>query len=517
MKMNPIAGIIAGFSLVIFTGYSTTKTAQSAVIADANIYVNLSKKLIPSVVNISTVTTLKSNPARRGGPEDMFRFFEDMLRQHGNGRNYGLGENDEGGEGDEMGRPDSGGVPKGSQLPRAMSLGTGFIIDSSGLILTNNHVVAEADEIKIQFTEDVGEKPTDGEVVGRDPELDLALIKVKTDRKLTPVILGDSDALEVGEYVMAVGNPFGQGHSVTHGIISAKERKAPDLQLASYLQTDAPINPGNSGGPLVNLKGEVIGLNNAIDQRAQGIGFAIPISLVKQVLPQLKTKGTVSRGYIGVLVNALTPEIGSKMGISEKIQGPFVTHVYPDGPAAKAGLKPYDVILEFNGKKISTPEELVISVTTAQVDQAVSVKVQRGNETKNLTVKVAQRPGAQTAHDQKKEKKPKKSKKSPHLDVGMELEDMTPEIARELGMPEKTRGIVVSSVAYGSAADLAGILRGDVIIEVDKKSVKSVDEFFSIVNAKKTYLLRARRADPQGQEVFTVLILDLKAPLINKK
>ena len=168
---------------------------------------------------------------------------------------------------------------------------------------------------KFLFTEAADEEPTTGEVVGRDPEIDVALIKVKTKRELVAVALGDSDALEVGEYVIAVGNPFGQGHSVTHGIISAKGRLAPDFPLASYLQTDAPINPGNSGGPLVNTKGEVIGINNAIEQRAQGISFAIPINLIKKILPQLRTKGTVERGYIGVLVNELTPEHAPKFEV----------------------------------------------------------------------------------------------------------------------------------------------------------------------------------------------------------
>ncbi|MCM2322299.1 MAG: S1C family serine protease, partial [Oligoflexia bacterium] len=187
---------------------------------DPNIFVALSKKIVPSVVNISTLSTVKS-PYHRGGPDDQFRrFFEDFFRRHGEGRD------DEG----EMPGP---GFPQGPKGPKAMSLGTGFIIEP-GLILTNNHVVAEADEIKIYFTEEADEKPTDGEVVGRDPEIDVALIKVKSKRDMVPVALGDSDALEVGEYVIAVGNPFGQGHSVTHGIISAKGRPAPDFPLASY-------------------------------------------------------------------------------------------------------------------------------------------------------------------------------------------------------------------------------------------------------------------------------------------
>ena len=263
-----------------------------------------------------------------------------------------------------------------------MSLGTGFIIDSSGLILTNNHVVADADEIKISFTESLDEKPTDGEVVGRDPEIDIAVIRVKTKHEMVPVAFGDSDALEVGEYVTAIGNPFGQGHSVTHGIISAKGRLAPDFPLANYLQTDAPINPGNSGGPLVNLKGEVIGINNAIDQRAVGIGFAIPINLVKKVLPQLRSKGTVSRGYIGVLVNEMSPEIAAKLGVPKDSNSPFVTHVYQDAPADKAGLKDYDVILEFNGKPIHSGSELIMAVTSIEVGDSVPVKISRNGSEK---------------------------------------------------------------------------------------------------------------------------------------
>ena len=268
-------------------------SSASTVPVDANIFVNLSKKMIPSVVNISTVTTVKS-PFLQGSPDDVLRkFFGDLFRQYHRGGAGRDGEDD-----DETAQSlPRGGSPK---LPKAMSLGTGFIIDPSGLILTNNHVVADADEIKISFTEASDEKPTDAEVVGRDPEIDVALIKVKDKQGMVAASFGDSDALEVGEYVMAVGNPFGQGHSVTHGIISAKGRTAPDFPLANYLQTDAPINPGNSGGPLINLKGEVIGINNAIDQRAQGIGFAIPINIVKKVLPQLRAKGIVARGYIGV-------------------------------------------------------------------------------------------------------------------------------------------------------------------------------------------------------------------------
>ncbi|MEO7164268.1 MAG: trypsin-like peptidase domain-containing protein [Bdellovibrionia bacterium] len=489
---------------------SPTSSPAAAFPADANVYVNLAKKIIPSVVNISSITNLKS-PFSQGPSDDVLRkFFGDLFRQYNrNGRGGGGG-----GEGDD--EDDGGGLPpmappsRGQKMPQSMSLGTGFIIDSSGLILTNNHVVAEADEIKISFTEEADEKPSDAEVVGRDPEIDVALIKVKNKRTFVPVVLGDSDALEVGEYVMAAGNPFGQGHSVSHGIISAKGRIAPDFPLANYLQTDAPINPGNSGGPLINLKGEVIGINNAIDQRAQGIGFAIPINLVKKVLSQLRTKGAVSRGFIGVLVANLTPEIAANVGVSKDSRNPVVTHVYPGEPADQAGIRTYDVILEFNGKPILSGGDLMAAVTALSVGDTVPLKISRSGKEKTLSIKVGQRPGQKEAGQKIPRKKSKKT--TVRIDTGMTLEELTPEIARDLGLSDKPSGVVISNVAYGSAADKAGLMRGDIVLEVDKKPIKDVDAFYSVVNEKKSYLVRVRRKDPQGTEGFLVLILNLRNP-----
>jgi serine protease Do len=499
------------------TSGANAASTISTPIADPNIFVKLAKRAVPSVVNISTLSTVKS-PQGYGTPDDMFRrFFEEFFRNH-NGRGGG-------GEGDEdddtpppapkrPGGPGSPGGPNGpsAKAPKSMSLGSGFIIDSSGLILTNNHVVADADEIKIYFTEEEDEKPTDGTVVGRDPEIDVALIRVKTKRELTPLVLGDSESVEVGEYVMAVGNPFGQGHSVTHGIISAKGRPAPDFPLARYLQTDAPINPGNSGGPLMNLKGEVIGINNAIEARAQGIGFAIPISLVKSVLTQLKTKGVVARGFIGVLVEPLTPEIAAKLGVSKDLRAPFVSQVNPGSPAEKAGLENYDVILDFNGKQIRNGEDLVAAVTASTVGATVPVKVSRNGKEQTLQIKIAQRPGAEelARGEPGKPKKKKDQKAKPSVDTGMELETVTSDIAKELGIPDNLKGVVVSNVAYGSAADKAGLVRGDIIVEVDRKPVKNVDDFYSVVKEKKSYLVRVRRNDTQGRELYNVVILDLK-------
>ena len=352
---------------------------------DPNIFVSLSKKLVPSVVNISTVSIVKS-PYGRGGPEEFFRrFFEDFFRQAPNAPR----EDD-----DEAPR----GKPGPQNMPRAMALGTGFIIDASGLILTNNHVVAEADEIKIQFTEEAEEKPTDGEVVGRDPELDLALIKVKSKREMTPVVFGDSDALEVGEYVVAIGNPFGQGHSVTHGIISAKERKAPDLViLSNYLQTDAPINPGNSGGPLVNMKGEVIGINNAIDQRAQGIGFAIPINRAKRGIKQVLQGNKIVYPFLGVryvLINERIKEenkLSVDYGAWVKKGSSGESAVTKNSAADKAGIKAGDIILEFNGQKITQDNSMAKIITNSNPGDKVTLEVLRGGEELSIDVILGER------------------------------------------------------------------------------------------------------------------------------
>lgn len=470
--------------------------------SNPNIFVELSKKVVPSVVNIATSTIVKGGPRyARPGDELFRRFFEDFF---GRQMPYG-GEPPEGEEGDGPA------APRGA--PRAMSLGTGFIIDE-GLILTNNHVVQNADEIKINFTESAEEEPTSGEVVGRDPELDLALIKVKTKPQLKALPLGDSDKLEVGEFVIAVGNPFGQGHSVTQGIISAKDRKNPELAMARYLQTDAPINPGNSGGPLVNIKGEVIGINNAIDARAQGIGFAIPINSVKAVLNQLKTKGSVSRGYIGVLVNDVTPEVAEQIGAPKNIKSPFVAHVYPGTPADKAGLKTYDLILKFNGKKISNAGDLIEQVTQVAVGSEVTVIVLRSGKELELKLKVAERP--QNDKQKEQRKKPNSKKESPKKtrpDIGIEVEEVTPEVAQELGFKDTVSGVVVNELAYGSPAAQSGLYRGDVIVEVNQVAVKDVDQFYKLIKPKKKNLLRVRRASPQGesaQDVFAVVVLDLK-------
>lgn len=370
------ASISTGTGLALLPSFSTMAAHASsapevappltapALPSNPNFFVGLAEKAIPSVVNISTQTIRKTTPSDFGFPWNQFgnqfgNEFEPSMRKTG-------------------------------------SLGSGFVIatsdNSSAIILTNQHVVADADEIKVTFTESPDEKPTPGKVIGRDSELDVALIQVKTDRKLTPLPLGDSDALRVGEYVAAVGNPFGQGHSLTHGIISAKGRTSPNVPLATYIQTDTPINPGNSGGPLINLQGQVVGINNAIDARAQGIGFAIPINAVKKILPELESKGSIARGYMGVVVSDLTPETAKQLGLKSTLQAPLVVQVAMGSPAFRAGIRPYDVITEFNGKQIQSASELTTEVTTLSEGKEIPIKFSRSNQSFESKVKLGERP-----------------------------------------------------------------------------------------------------------------------------
>lgn len=472
-----------------------------------NIFARLAKKVVPSVVNISTFAMVE-RPNVMNQEEYFRRFFEEFFGMPG-GPRQGPRFHD-----DEDGRDRRGRREPPQRRRQAMGLGTGFIISEDGLILTNNHVVGDADEIKIRFTEEQGEEPTDGEVIGRDPELDLALIRVKTKRKLVPLKFGDSDKLEVGEYVMAVGNPFGRGHSVSHGIISAKDRVAPGL-MARYLQTDAPINPGNSGGPLVNLRGEVIGINNAIDARAQGIGFAIPANQAKGVLPQLREKGTVDRGYIGVHIAELSPEVAVQIGVPKSLRAPFVTHVVPGEPAAEAGMEPYDVIVEVNGRKVESSFDLVRAVTAVPVGEKADVKVLRKGKERRFKLSVTRRP-TESKVAQRDHERPKKRNGGPKFKVetGMDVETLTAKRAGQLGLdPKKVQGVVVSHIDFGGPADLAGLQKDDVILEVDKKTVKSEDDLRKILTEEKTYLLRVIRGGSAvngGEPVFSVVVLDLK-------
>jgi serine protease Do len=425
-------------------------------------FVALAKKVRPLVVNISTTQVSEG----RGGQQEFGNPF---------------GEDDP--FNDFWKRFFGGPLPRGPQRQR--SLGSGFIIDADGTILTNNHVVENAQKILVKLSD---EQEYEAKVVGRDPKTDIAIIKVNTKTALTAASLGDSDDLEVGEWVMAIGNPFGLDSTVTSGIVSAKGRHIGQGPYDNFIQTDASINPGNSGGPLINLRGEVVGINTAIFSRSGGnigIGFAIPINLVKELLPQLRGKGKVTRGYLGVLIQKVTPEIADSLGM-DRGRGALVANVSKDGPAEKAGVKVGDVIIEFDGKEIKDSGDLPIIVARTPVDRKVRMKVLRDKKELQLTVSVGELKDEEVVASA-----PEKG------ELGMTVQRLTPQIAESLGL-ERAEGVVVSAVDPGSAADEAGIRRGDVILEVDRKPIRNIDEYkksLAGIRKGKGVLLLVRRGE----------------------
>jgi serine protease Do len=381
------------------------------------------------------------------------------------------------------------------QMPkdfRQQSLGTGVIIDKEGFILTNNHVVEMADEIKVKLAD---EKEFLAKIIGRDQKTDLALIKIESDKALSPLPLGDSDKLEVGEWVVAIGNPFGLGNTVTAGIVSAKYRQIGQSSYDNYIQTDASINPGNSGGPLLNTAGEVVGINTAIFSQSGGnigIGFAVPINMAKDLLPQLKT-GKVVRGWLGVMIQKITPELKQKLDLKDE-KGALVADVTPGGPAEKAGIQRGDVINSFNGKEIKEMNDLPYVVASTPIGKSVNVEVLRKGQKKNFEVKIAELKDEKEA--------PAVTEAKPRL--GMTVEDLTPELAKNFGLVEG-KGVVVVQVEDGSSAAEAGLRAGDVILEIDQSPVKDAKDFGRKIESYKagdTVLILAKR---RGATVFLTL------------
>ncbi len=478
-------------------------------------FADLAKKTNPGVVNISTYARPRVQPYGRGGGQDeMFRrFFEDFFGSRvapGQGGPRGdVGPDDE--EGEEDGPMAEGPGPRGSKT-MPMALGTGFVIDANeGLILTNFHVLQGAEEVKVQFKEDDLDL-IPAEIIGKDPELDVALLKVKT-KKLVALPLGDSDAIEVGEYVLAIGNPLGYGHTVSHGIISAKGRHNPEFRMGLYLQTDASINPGNSGGPLVNTKGEVVGINNAIDARAHGIGFAIPINLVKGILPQLKTKGTVSRGFLGVSAIDMTPEVAQQLKLDAKTQGVLVADVSPNAPASKAGIKPYDIVLSVNGEKVRTAQDLTDKIVTIPVGNKAKVAFLRDGKENSAEVQIAERP-VQGVTPRPVKAKEKASNGSATFDAfGFRAQELSPQEAIQLGIPgdaiKGRKPVIVSDLEYGKAASNSGLDRGDWILDVANREIKSLSDLekaFKIVKGN-AVMMRVKRFDSRGNDFVSVVVL----------
>ena len=402
-------------------------------------FARLADAVKPAVINVAT----QGKTAGRTAPEE--HFGEDLFKRF------------------------FGDAPE--RLPRR-SLGSGVIIDPSGIALTNAHVVDNASQIEVVTLD--GSK-YGAKVLGVDKKTDLAVLRIgngKTDFPALP--LGDSDETRVGDWVIAVGSPFGLQATVTAGIISAKARHIGAGPYDDFLQTDAAINPGNSGGPLVNVRGEVVGINTAIVRGGSGIGFAIPSSLVKRVSAELTAKGKVTRGWLGVSMQPLTSELAASFGAKDR-KGALVADVVADGPAAAAGVKSGDIILEYNGQKVDEPGDLARAVGMAAPGRTAKLKVWRDGQERALDVRMAEQPGERQAMP---------TGASDRQALGLTVRPVTAEVARELELPS-TEGVLVEGVASGSAAEKAGIRRGDVIREIDRKPVKSTADFDRLTRATK--------------------------------
>lgn len=424
-----------------------------------NLFVELAKIINPTVVNISTSAKVRG-PRFRDPMMELFEQFYGMQLQ----------------------------PPSETQKPQQMSLGTGFIIREDGLIVTNNHVVQGADIINVQLSEKA-EKTYEAKLIGSDRRTDIALIKINTSEKLSVAALGNSKDLQVGEWVAAFGNPFGHGHSMTKGVISSKGREIGEINKVPLLQTDASINPGNSGGPLVDTRGYVIGVNSAIDARAQGIGFAIPIDEVKKIIPDLESRGSIRQGYIGIQMGDLDPEAATYLGLKEGL-GAVIVAVEKGSPAAKAGAKPYDVITEFNGKKIKSTVDMADTVADAEIGKKTAMKVIRNRKPVNLDVIVSERP----LHPQARkpvEMPAIEGKKAPN-DLGFSVADLDDNLRGNFGYSPDVKRPIIIKVQPGSMAALAGLAVGDLILDVNKVEVNTTKDVMS--NLKKgTNTLRLAR------------------------
>lgn len=412
-------------------------------------FINLAEQLSAAVVNISIVSAPPSPPSS-GSPssrnprereEDSFREFWEPFERFFS--------------------------PFPPHSFRQKSLGSGVILDQQGYILTNNHVVENAEEIWVTLA---NEKEYRGTLVGADPKTDLALLKIDGPEHLTVIALGDSDELHVGEWVLAIGNPFGLDHTVTAGIVSAKGRHIGRGSYDQFIQTDASINPGNSGGPLINLQGEVVGINTAIYSRTGGnvgIGFAIPINVAKELMPQLRTKGKVTRGWIGVMIQKVTPEVATAMGLADA-QGARIAEIMPDGPAQEAGLTVGDVIVSFNGREVHDSSDLPLLVARTPIGETADLVVVRESKKRQaIKIRIAELREEQTA----------KAASSEPERLGLTVQDLSPAVRDELGLSEEQGGVLVAQIVSGSVAEEAGIQQKDVILEVNRQKVPNVPSY----------------------------------------
>jgi serine protease Do len=481
-----LAGGLAGSIITAKTGrtpfgvggtvplwFSAASPVQTSQISFASGFSAVAEKDVPSVVNIASTKIIRTPNSRSLSP-----FFSDPFFRQFFGDQFGP-----------------------LQIPREQreqSLGSGVIVSADGYVLTNNHVVAGANEIEVTIG---GKRELKARVIGTDSRTDIAVVKVEA-KNLPVIVFGDSSKVKVGDFALAIGNPFGLNQTVTMGIVSATGRGNLGIEdYEDFIQTDASINPGNSGGALVNVNGELIGINTAIESGGtggnQGIGFAIPSNMARQVMDQILKHGKVIRGYLGAWIQPVTPEIAKSFGLSQP-QGALLSDVDPDGPAGRSGLQRGDIVLELDGKPITDTREFRLKLAMTKPGTTVRLKVYRDGKERDVSVVLGEMPS-------KAANRPNSQEGTPGAALqGLSTEDLTPQIARQLGLPEKTYGVVISGIEQGSAAEEAGLRRGDVIQEVNHIPVHNEREFSRVISrlGNQSVLLLINR---RGNTIYVVV------------
>jgi serine protease Do len=455
---------------------TTVAGAQKCTVPES--FACVAQQVASSVVNVSTVRIVRERPAEDFSSDPQMRDYFDQLFGQQPYRNF-----------------------------NQRSLGSGIIISADGYILTNFHVVYKASEIRVKLKDG---RETRAKIVGTDQSSDLAIIKIEGFTNLPILEMGDSDKAQIGDWVLAIGSPFGLEQTVTAGIISAKGRVIGEGPYDDFLQTDASINPGNSGGPLVDMQGKVLGLNTAIFSSSGGslgIGFAVPINMAKKVAADIIKTGKVQRGWLGVVIQPLTEELASQFHM-QKTNGALVSSVTKDGPADKAGLKPGDVLLRFNGKPLATSTDLPRQVAEMQKGQTARVTYWREGGEKEATVTIGDLAEAEKSGSVRPRAEATRQHPEPSL-LGIDVENLTRETAQQLGTQD-LEGVVITNVEPGSLADLAGLIPGDIIREMNKTRIRSTTDFRKILKTIKpnsTLLLLIER---NGFPVFvTIKIADV--------